>query len=233
MSTRVATALFSVACLSAVSLVFLASCSSLAGDQSGGRYTAPGGLFSVAVPQMSLGAATEDSTGKNPETNLPVGSVSFHDDFGYVCAIQYEQIDTEVSQKLSDKARTTDMLRGVATDITLYRIQQFSPQSRIVHEEPVSLPDGVSAWFAVLEIPEGSATAVIDAEHPQGKRLDSTRGFLLLCRGQLFLTLSEAHDIDFGALSGKKPEAPKVLDQAATDRMRDSLAKLYASMSFK
>jgi hypothetical protein len=233
MSTRVATALFSVAWLSAASLTFLTSCSSLAGDDSGGRYTAPDGLFSLPLPALSLGAATEDQSGTDPESKLRVGSVSFHDDFGHVIAIQYEQIAADVSQKFSDPARATEMLRGATSDVTLANIQQFSPHARIVHEEPVTLPDGISAWFSVLEIPEGSAMVVSDAEHPGGRRLDSTRGFLLLSHGQLILTLSEAYDLNRVTGAGKQPGAQGGLDQAGTERMKASLVKLYASMSFK
>lgn len=234
MSTGKAFAFLPVAWMSITSLALLASCSSLKGDQSGGRYTAPDGLFSLPVPALSMGAVTEDKCGTSPQTKLVTGSVSFHDDFGHVSAIQYERIPADLGQKLSDPASATGALRGYMSDVALAEIKEFSPQAHIVYQEPVSLPDGVPAWFAVIEIPEGSPMVAMSAENPKGKRLDSTRGFLALCHGDLFLTLSEANDFkNVLALGNKEPAAQAGSESTNMSALRDSLTKTYASMKFK
>ena len=231
MSKRLASVFCSIAWMPIASLALLASCSSLKGDQSGGRYTAPGGLFSLPVPALSMGAAVQDKSSTNPQTRLVAGSVTFHDDFGQVRSIQYEQIALELGKKLSEPASATGALRGYMSDVSLAEIQQWSPQARIVHEEPVTLSDGVPAWFAVLEIPQGSPMMETSAEHPKGRRLDSTRGFFVLCHGSLFLTLSAANDHVF-ALAGGQSAAQGGVDQAGMDRLKDLLTTIYASMSF-
>jgi hypothetical protein len=219
---------------SAAALALLASCSSLAGEKSGGRYTAPGGIFSLPVPDLSLGARVEDQHGTQTESNLLVGWVSFHDDFGSVRSVRYEQFPSDVARQFSDPARAAERLRGFAHDVMLAGIQQDSPRARIVHEEPVALPDGLSAWFAVLEIPEGSTLLLSSAEHPEGQRLDSTRGFLLLCRADLFFALSAADD--FGRvleLDGKEAAPAEAPSPATLDALEGTLVQLYSSMSFR
>jgi len=213
-------------------LAFLASCSSLAGNRSGDRYTAPDGLFSLPIPALSLGATLEDQSGTNPETKLKIGRVSFHDDLGGLRLIQYEQVPAEVGQQFVDPSRATGALRGCTHDVTLAGIQQFSPRASILREESVALPDGITAWFAVLDIPEGSPMVETTAEHPEGRRLDSTRGFLLLCRGDgLFLTLSAVNDNVF-ALATRNQTPQGGASQVEMDTLKDTLTKLYSSMSF-
>jgi hypothetical protein len=117
--------------------------------------------------------------------------------------------------------------------VALAEIKEYSPQARIVHQEPVSLPDGAPAWFAVLEIPEGSPMVAMSAENPKGKHLDSTRGFLVLCHGNLFLTLSEANDFQSVLALGKKePAAQAGSESTSRDALKDSLTKMFASMRF-
>lgn len=219
---------------SAAALALLASCSSLAGETSGDRYTAPGGVFSLPVPDVSLGARVEDQYGTQPESELSFGWVSFHDDFGSVRSVRYEQLPSDVARQFSDPARAAEMLRGFAHDVMIAGIQQDSPRARIVHEELVALPDGLSAWFAVLEIPEGATLLASSAEHPEGRRLDSTRGFLLLCRADLLFALSAADD--FGqvlALGGEEAAPVEAASPATLDGLESTLVQLYSSMSFR
>lgn len=218
---------------SAVLLAFLASCSGLAGDRSGGRYTAPGDLFSLPFPRLSLGSTVEDQSGMNPDTKLAAGMVSFHDDFGSLRVIQYEQVPPDVGQGLSDPTIASGAMRGSLHDLILPGIQQFSPATRVLHEESVALADGHTAWFAVLEIPEGSPTKEISAEHPEGRRLDSTRGFLLLCRRDgLCLTLSAANDkVLAHVLPGAAPSGGA--SPVEIDELKNTLTELYSSMSFE
>lgn len=215
-----------------VSLALSTGCSSLAGDRSGERYTAPEQLFSLPLPALSLGATIEDQCSTNPDTKLVVGMVSFHDDFGGLRVIQYEQLAAAVGREFSEPASASAALRGCLHDMTLARIQQFSPRTRLLREESVALPDGVTAWFAVLEIPEGSPMMETSAEHPEGRRLDSTRGFLLLCRRDgLFLTLSAANDNVFAHVLPDQASSG-VASQAQMDELKDTLTRLYSSMSF-
>jgi hypothetical protein len=72
------------------------------------------------------------------------------------------------------------------------------------------------------------------AEHPEGRRLDSTRGFLWFCRAGLFMTLTAAND--FGqvlALAGKQPASQGAIDPETMDALKATLTKMYSSMSFE
>jgi hypothetical protein len=207
----------------------LTGCSGLGGKVSGGRYSEPSGLFSVAVPDLTAGLRIEDGQGKT-DGGMRTGAVSFHDDFGHVRAIQYEQVPSEKSQQFSDPARATELLQGCVHGVTLLNIQSACPGASILREEAVSLPDGLGAWFAVIEIPGGSTMSVMDSEHPEGKRLDSTRGYLLLCRNDMILVLSAANDL--GRVLGGAGATPASYTPGAGDELKDTLTKLYASMSF-
>jgi hypothetical protein len=184
----------------------------------------------LPVPELGLGGTIEDKVGTTPETKFPTGLVSFHDDFGRIRTIVYTELPAELGQQFTDPARATGALRGSMHDVTLAEIQERLPRTRIVHEEPVTLSDDLAAWFAVLDIPEGSPMVETSAEHPEGKRLDSTRGFLVLCHARLFLTLSAADDLF--PLAGMQPAVPGADSPAAFDRLKSALTKIYSSMSF-
>ena len=213
MSNRLASASRVVA----ISLALLAGCSSLKGKESGERYTAPDGLFSVPVPKLARGQRTEDRVETNPETNLRAGAVAFTDDFASVRAIEYDRIPPGYEA-------TEDMMRSHLHDKRLPYIQKFSPQARVAREEPVRLSDGTSAWFAVLEIPEGSNLIQKSPQHPDGRRLDSVRGFLLVGREDLFLVLNAADDFGRKEGEGATPEE--------TEKLKSTLLALYSSIVF-
>src|SRR5262245_27893325 len=64
-------------------------CMGLAGSIEEDRYVAPAGAFSMPVPDLSVGLAIQDGTDKHRVSGLPVGYVSFHDDFGNIRSVQY------------------------------------------------------------------------------------------------------------------------------------------------
>lgn len=216
----------------ALLLALLVGCSSLAGRQSGGRYTAPDGLFSLPVPELGLGATIEDEVSTDPQTKQKAGMVYFHDDMGGLRVVRYEQISPEAARALADASFAAGALRSSLHDVILAEILQELPRTRVVREESVTLSDGLTAWFGVLEIPEGSPMMVMNAEHPQGRRLDSTRAFLQLCRPDgLFLSLSAANDDVLGRLLSGSEEQEGV-SQAGMEELKDLLVRLYASMRF-
>ena len=201
----------------AVSLALLAGCTNLKGKESGGRYTAPEGLFSLPVPNMGLGHRIEDRVATNPQTELQGGAVAFEDDYASVRAIEYDQIPPGYEA-------TKEMMRSHLHDAKLPFIQKFSPTARVAREESVRLSDGSSAWFAVLEIPEGATVIVKSAEHPHGRRLDTVRGFLLASHEKLFLVLSAADDF------GRKEGGTATPEES--EKLKSTLLALYSSMKF-
>jgi len=181
------------------------------------------------VPALSPGATTRDQSDKNPETKLAAGRVWFHDDLGALRVIEYELVPAELVQRFSDPASASGALRGCTRDVLLGGIREFSTMAQILREESVALADGVTGWFAVLEIRGGSPMVETSALNPEGRRLDSVRGFLLLCRANgLFLTLSAAND----HARSPQPFGGIGPDPGEMDTLKDTLTKLYSSMSF-
>lgn len=200
--------------------LLFAGCQSTAGTVSDGRYVAPENLFSMQVPQLSLGLAVEDGFGKSPDGGLRAGFVSFHDDFGQVRSITYEEMDEETTARI--EARPSSYFR----DGYVSQLRERLPGTRVIHESPMTLSD-TTGHFAVLEIPGGSPLMVIDAEHPEGRRMDSTRGFLVVTRGRLLLTLSVANDNAFA--STRKASSAGDLN---VDLLKTILTELYESIRF-
>src|SRR5262245_3611196 len=95
--------------LTAVCLSIAAGCQSTTGQVSGGRYTAPEELFSLPVPRLGPGLDVEDGISTNPDNGLRSGFVSFHDDFGNVRSITYEEAPADWSRPEGSDAQ--DMLR--------------------------------------------------------------------------------------------------------------------------
>jgi hypothetical protein len=210
--------------LASLGTLLLASCASTTvGKVSGGRYTAPDDLFSMPIPQLGLGLVVEDDFGTSPDGSLRAGHVSFHDDFGGIRSIAYEEFPEEARAEVNSQ----EAMRSYFNDGFVADLRMRAPGTQVIHQTPTVLGDGSRGLFSVLEIPEGSPMVVIDAEHPEGRRMDSTRAFLLVVRDDLFLTLSAADDFVF---TGVAEEAAASTSEIGP--LREELANLYASMRF-
>jgi len=207
-------------------LALCVACESLNGVRDG-TYTSPDGAFSMPVPRLSAGLAIENG-GAPPAGSARKGYVSFHDDFGHVRSITYEQVAPELAAVFAGGEHADESLSAFLREKFLPQLAQRSPGACITHESTLQLKDGTRALFAVLEIPGGSPMVVADEQHPDGRRLDTTRAHLFLLHGDLFLTLSAADDLapDAGGAAHPAPSAEDL------ERWKNVLAQLYASMRF-
>ena len=130
----------------------------------------------MPVPELGPGAKCEEKHETDPGTKLATGSASFTDDFGQVRAVQYRP--PEAVKTMSDASLAPGMLKVFLHQAVVSRIQQFIPKTRVLQEDPTTLDDGTPGYFAALHIPEGSPIVQLSSEHPGGRRLDSTRGYL-------------------------------------------------------
>ena len=235
MSTRRLDSSFGTVVGSVFSLVsMVAGCSGLGPNVSDGRYSEPNGRFSLPVPELGPGAKCEEKHETDPGTKLATGSVSFTDDFGQVRAVQYQQGPPEVAKTMSDPSVAPGMLKVFLHQAVVSRIQQFIPKTRVVQEDPTTLADGTPGYFAALEIPEGSPILQLSSEHPGGRRLDSTRGYLIVYRGDTFFALSAADDFNsMPAPNQADSKASGELEPAKWEKLKDMLTKLYSGTQFK
>jgi hypothetical protein len=144
-------------------------------------------------------------------------------------AIETEEMREALRQVLNDPAQVPEHLRHFLNDAYLPVKRQVIPDLRTSHDEIVTLRGGVPALFVVIDFPGGSPMIVTDAEHPQGKRMDSTRPHLFFVHGSMQYMLSAAHDIAFGV---GEPVRGDNADAAQIARWREELVKIYESFSF-
>jgi hypothetical protein len=221
-----------VAVIACVLLSVTAACQSTNPRVSDGRYTSPDGLLSVAVPKLGPGQTIEDQFVTDPKTGQHAGFVSFHDDFGSVRSITYGEIKSEIAASFEDPARAQATLRAHAREKQLPIVQQYAPHASITNEGPIDVQfthggDVIKGWLAVFEIPAGSTLMVRNNEHPQGRRLDTTRVSLFAFRGGVLFDVSGANDLE----SEKKttPEM-RALSPQELERWQRELMQIYISM---
>jgi hypothetical protein len=190
--------------------------STTVGTISRGRYWAPGGTLSVSVPELSGETMVEDHFVEGPDGERG-GFVSFHDSFGHLRRVDYAEF-------LAQPVPVTDeAMERFVREEWLPRFQASMPGTRLLSDSPMTIDGVPTAWFARLEIPEGSAMVELSEEHPEGKRKDSTRGFLLLFEGDLYLLLSVASDV-VGASEEDMKEALRELHASVDCRATVTLA---------
>ncbi|MBI4585865.1 MAG: hypothetical protein HY717_17790 [Planctomycetes bacterium] len=218
-------------------ILLLAGCGSLVGKVSGGRYVAPDGVFSVPVPRLPLPPAErfyiEDSARTDPRSGVRSGNVSFSDTLGRVRSVAYEEAAEEIIGRLLEPARVQDALSAFLQTIFLPEFQRHFPGTRVLNESRMTLRDGVPALFFVLEIPEGSPLVFRDTEYPEGRRLDSTRAFLVFIHDDTVFTLTWADDDIKAAREGKLAASHRTPSAEEVENWKGALSGLYESMLFR
>ena len=202
-------------------LVALATgCQITKGSVSSGRYESPLKDFSLPIPVSGPGVKIEDGVKADAAGQLHESWVSFHDDFGNLVAIESAELPEEVQRVLNDPAQLREHLKHFLDGAYLPVKRRAIPDLRKSHDEIVTLRGGEPALFVVIDFPGGSPMVVITAEHPQGKRMDSTRPHLFFVHGTVQYMLSAAHDNLFGR---GKPVLGENADAAQIARWKDEL----------
>jgi hypothetical protein len=210
-------------------ITLVSGCQSTKGVVSDGRYESPLKDFSLAIPVTGPGLKIED--GVSPTTADELGSawVSFHDDFGNLVALEAAAMPEKFVQTLNDPARVSEHLKDFFREAFVPSKRAAIPDLKTSHEESMTLRGGVPALFAVIDYPGGSAMVAVSAEHPRGKRMDSTRPQLLFVHGSMQYILSTAHDIQLGP---GEPVHGADADAAQIARWKAELVKIYESIEF-
>lgn len=215
--------------LAALLVALAAGCQGTKGNVSSGRYESPLKDFSLPIPVEDMGLRIEDGLRPAAAGQLRGQWVSFHNDFGSLVAIETEEMPEKLRQALNDPAQMSEHLKRFLNDAYVPLKREAIPDLKTSHDEIVTLQGGVPALFVVIDFPGGSPMIVTDAEHPQGKRMDSTRPHLFFVHGSVQYILSVAHDIGFGV---GEPARSESADAAQIARWKDELVKIYGSISF-
>jgi len=158
-----------------------------------GRYFSPLGNFSVPIPDgPGLRVQEQDTTDS--------GSVAFHDDLGNFKGIFYLNLSPETPKAENDPIQQRVILVSFLNDFAIPNLFKAAyPRASILHREHLDTGD-FNAYFAVVEIPEGSTMADVKAN----KRYDTRRGLLIFVEGEFIYMLS----------SGENPSVPELGEPA-------------------
>lgn len=183
--------------LTAVSIVLVAGCArfdpgrSLLGSYRNyyetkgkikeGRYFSPNANFSCAVPTLvQPGAVIRDKI-ERIEGGI-IATVWFEDDFGQLYRISWYEITPDDFKKLDQFPIHRALLESIlAYQLMLFR--EVSPGTTLELSETTGEGENAN-MFAVIHAPGASNIAV------NGKRADSTRGFLIFIKKQWIYALS-------------------------------------------
>ena len=204
-----------IATLLIVSLV-AAGCATTKGKISNGNYDSPMGNFSLSLPNFA-GLKVQD------EKDEYGGRVSMHGSFGGQQAVTYLRLPESVNFLHQDSAEKDAAYRSFVTDVMMPELfVRASPQAKIIHEEYL-YKDDKRAYFAVVNIPEGSV--LVDMKN--NKRLDSVRGLLVFSKnGFMYMLESEMNSI-------LSPINPSNLSRKEIEFSQASLNEIRNSITFK
>lgn len=234
------------------------SSSSLAEKQGrviDGRYFSPQKGFSFAVPDLGPNATTKDGY----VDAIGAGGVHFHDDFGTVVAVQYNELAPWFIQKWQADSGRIKILEEISADLlekekvapdaalqrwfheVVYPDVLASFGSEILYEDLFQIK-GQRAYFTVVHIPQGS-TVIIQTTTPtsqtEPKVEDSIRGFLLFVNGSRIYMLQQQPSIFY--LKGKgllqlghkgTPPIERSWDELK-GYLKEELSRLYGTFQFE
>lgn len=215
------------AVLACAVLALAPSCRHTAGSVEDGRYIAHDNAFSLPVPKLSVGMAIQQGLDKDPFGQVTAGYVTFHDDFGNMRSIEYEQITATQLNALTDETRARNYFSSRLHDEYVAKIKVYFPGTHVISEKLVTLEDGSSGWFGVIKIPVPERSKTKTAAEPRAPPQEVARGFLFLPHRNLFLTLSLANDPNNARESAEGESA-----SAEIDHILGELTELYESMRF-
>lgn len=146
------------------------------------------------------------------------GGVSFHDDIGNLLAIYYMHTPDTNYEKIKIDA---SMLKKWFKEIGLPTyFLPLSKDTKIMQEKEITV-GGEAAYFATIEIPNGSPIIMIS----EGRRIDTKRNILVLVRyGYVYLLSEERPNIRF------KVESFKI--GSNLDSSESSLIQFYETINF-
>jgi len=198
----------------------LAGCAGLPtkGRVAGGRYQSPMNNFSIALPALS-DAQVEDRV--EPEVNPIGGSVIFRAATGEFWLVDYMRLPEGFAARLNTPDKQDEAHRRYLARYALSGVDGASPQSAVVKEEALEA-DGARAYFAVINIPEGSR--LIDGK--TNRRLDSVRGLLVFDRdGYMYMLGCEMN------FAGHRVDAAELTDEQVKDAQA-TLELMKGNMAF-
>lgn len=201
-----------IATLLIVSLVAV-GCATTKGKISSGKYESPMGNFSVLLPNF-LGLNVQD---QNDEYG---GRVSMHGDFGDLWAVTYLRLPESANALHRNLSERDASYRSFITDLQMQDLfLRASSQAKIVHEEYL-YKDDKRAYFAVVNIPEGSV--LVDMKN--NKRFDSVRGLLVFSKnGFMYMLESEINSIFSQVNSSSLRKKEIESSQASLNEIRNSM----------
>jgi len=148
-----------------------------------GRYTAPDGSFSCAIPELAEPGATIKDTA-NTTADGRSGTVGFQDEMGALLRVDWLELSP------SERLQGTNLVFDRAVEETFSQLmfshyQQVSPAASLADHEFISDP-GEEKLFAVALLPGGSTLS----DKSSGQRLDAYRAALIFRRGNWVYCLS-------------------------------------------
>ena len=156
--------------------------SSLKGKIKKNVYYSPANNFSVPVPP-GMGMRVNDGYDKSG-----TGAVSFHDDFGRQMGIHYMPVPAEVLPSLTSPDTREAALKGWLREGAMKTwFLPAIPKARVIHEEMDAF-EGILALKAMVSLPEGSTTTVMDSRGQ--RRLDSYRELIIFPKGKYVYMLT-------------------------------------------
>lgn len=189
MKNATAISLVSFATLS----LFLAGCATTREYGADGRYSSPLNNFSLLIPDGPGMIFQEAGDAEG-------GAVTFHDDLGNFKGIFYLNLPPETPKAENDPIQQRVILVSFLNDFAMPNMFKAAyPRASILHREHLDTGD-FNAYFAVVEIPEGSTMADVKAN----KRYDTRRGLLIFVEGEFIYMLS----------SGENPSVPELGEPA-------------------
>ena len=167
-------------------LVSLAACQgSRHGSSTDGTYVAPGGIFSVPIPDLAFGTRTDDHFVQDAFT------VAFSDDLGSLFRLDGIAVGAAGFPETDDREKA---LVGFFERLSLPGFQQASPSAAAARVQYFPELLGGALLYRVT-IPGGSTLQVEENGGPP-RRLDSTRAVLVFCQsGKVVQVSTQAVDL--------------------------------------
>jgi len=175
-----------------------------------GVYQSPAKNFTVPVPR---GAKVSDGHLRFDDKTIPIGAVSFHDDWGKLYGIHYQLVpDTlraTVEHLLTNPDSAAAPLSGWLHEVGMPGwFAQDSNESRVLAESP-GMFEEMPALFALIDIPGGHhiQSVTLDSGESRVARHDSRRVAVVFWKSPYVYMLT-SETVTFGVLGFGAPADP-------------------------
>lgn len=151
------------------------------------------------------------------------GNVSFHDDLGNVAAITYSRLSANSAAAFKENEKRDAAYRDYFNTVAMPLFSSRAPKGiHIVREEFLG-QDENRAYFALIDLPEGSALA----DPKKNKKFDSLKALLIFDKnGFIYMVENEMSSV-FGRID------PSSLTPTQLEPLQAPLKRLKDSMIFK